>query len=80
MFTQPNFYQGMFCELGGELVDSNHKALQALCNELGIEIEDLTTEGGDDLYFLKDYLDGRSTCSISPMSTNTDSRPRTSRA
>ena len=54
MFTQPNFYQGMFCELGGELVDSNHKALQTLCNELGIEIEDLTTEGGDDLYFFEE--------------------------
>ena len=46
----------MFCELGGELVDSNHKALQALCNELGIEIEDLTTEGGEDLYFFRGRL------------------------
>ena len=53
MFTQYNFYQGMFCELGGELVDTNHKALRTLCNELGIEIEDLTTEGGEDLYFFK---------------------------
>ena len=53
MFTQYNFYKGMFCELGGELVDTNHKALQDLCKELGIEIEDLTTEGGEDLYFFK---------------------------
>jgi monoamine oxidase len=53
MFTKYDFYQGMFCELGGELVDTNHKALRTLCNELGIEIEDLTTEGGEDLYFFK---------------------------
>ena len=28
MFTRYNFYKGMFCELGGELVDTNHKDLQ----------------------------------------------------
>src|SRR5262245_14934348 len=54
MFTHYDFYQGMFCELGGELVDTNHKALRTLCNELRIEIQDLTTEGGDDLYFFKE--------------------------
>ena len=28
MFTQYDFYKGMFCELGGELVDTNHEDLQ----------------------------------------------------
>jgi monoamine oxidase len=53
MFTQYDFYNGMFVELGGEFVDSNHEALQKLANEVGIEMQDLTTEGGEDLYFFK---------------------------
>ena len=42
----------MFCELGGELVDTNHRDLIALADELGLEIQEL--KGGDkgvDLYF-----------------------------
>jgi monoamine oxidase len=42
----------MFCELGGELVDTNHRDLIALAEELGLEIQEL--KGGDkgiDLYF-----------------------------
>ena len=41
----------MFCELGGELVDSGHEDLIALAGELGVEIQEL--KGGDsgvDLY------------------------------
>ena len=38
MFTQYDFYKGMFCELGGELVDTNHEDLQTLAKELGVEI------------------------------------------
>src|SRR5262249_52843350 len=37
MFTKRDFNsQGMFCELGGELVDTNHEPLIKLCKELGI--------------------------------------------
>jgi monoamine oxidase len=50
----------MFCELGGELVDTNHRDLIALAEELGLEIQEL--KGGDkgvDLYFFggKHYTD-----------------------
>jgi monoamine oxidase len=42
MFTLRNFTpEGQFCELGGELVDSNHKALIDLCQELGLPIQRL---------------------------------------
>lgn len=42
MFTQENFTaDGQFCELGGELVDSNHRALQDLAGELGLSIQPL---------------------------------------
>jgi monoamine oxidase len=30
IFTQYDFYKGMFCELGGEFVDTNHEDLQTL--------------------------------------------------
>ena len=54
MFTQYDFYKGMFCELGGEFVDTNHEDLQKLGNELGVEMQKLATEGdGEDLYFFK---------------------------
>jgi monoamine oxidase len=50
----------MFCELGGELVDTNHEDLIALAGELGVEIQEL--KGGDagvDLYYFggKYYTD-----------------------
>ncbi|MEZ5828125.1 MAG: NAD(P)/FAD-dependent oxidoreductase [Hyphomicrobiales bacterium] len=51
MYTQYDFYKGMFCELGGEFVDTNHEDLQQLAEEVGVEMEDLTTDGGVDLYF-----------------------------
>ncbi|MGB6923927.1 MAG: NAD(P)/FAD-dependent oxidoreductase [Methyloceanibacter sp.] len=52
MFTQYDFYQGMFCELGGEFVDTNHEDLQMLAKELGVELQELAAEGdGEDLYF-----------------------------
>jgi monoamine oxidase len=42
----------MFCELGGELVDSDHADLIALAGELGVEIQELKEEDkGVDLYF-----------------------------
>ncbi len=52
MFTHYDFYKGMFCELGGEFVDTNHEDLQKLASELGVEMQKLAAEGdGEDLYF-----------------------------
>jgi monoamine oxidase len=54
MFTRYHFYKGMFCELGGELVDTNHKDLQNLLAEFGIKTQKLAGENeGQDLYFFK---------------------------
>jgi monoamine oxidase len=39
------FPDGQVCEIGGELIDSNHTQIRALAEELGIEIDDLA---GDD--------------------------------
>jgi monoamine oxidase len=67
MFTLRNFTpEGHFCELGGELVDSNHKALIDLCGELGLPIQRLRPEGdaatdifdiGGKQYTISDLLD-----------------------
>ena len=65
MFTQYDFYKGMFCELGGEFVDTNHEDLQTLASDVGVEMQKLAAEGeGEDLYFFggkfhtpKDMLD-----------------------
>src|SRR5580765_4577926 len=54
MFTQYDFYKGMFCELGGELVDTNHEELRALGKELGVETQKLTDDGGEDIYYFRD--------------------------
>jgi monoamine oxidase len=54
MFTHYDFYKGMFCELGGEFVDTNHEDLQKLASDLGVEMQKLAAEGdGEDLYFFK---------------------------
>lgn len=52
MFTKRNFNaEGMFCELGGELVDSNHTALISLARKMGLELQALKTgERGLDFY------------------------------
>jgi monoamine oxidase len=55
MFTKRAFNnEGMFCELGGELVDTNHKPLIDLAQELGVGIQKLKVEkdGGEDVYML----------------------------
>jgi monoamine oxidase len=69
MFTKDDWYKGMFCELGGELVDTNHEDLRNLCAEFGIEMQKLDVEGGEDLYFfkgdfrtLKDIIDPQAQC------------------
>lgn len=53
MFTRKGFYGGMFCELGGELVDTNHEDLSSLADELGLELQALAASDdvGDDLYY-----------------------------
>ncbi len=59
MFTQRNFNQdGQFCELGGELVDSNHTALMTLARELNVGIQRLAPEGdpGEDLFHINRRL------------------------
>jgi monoamine oxidase len=56
MFTRRDFNEdGQFCELGGELVDSNHTALRTLAGELGVEIQRVAPEAGEEFY----YIDGR---------------------
>jgi monoamine oxidase len=51
--TVPDFYHGMFAELGGELVDTRHEDLKALVEELGLSLEALSPPGEQDrgLYF-----------------------------
>jgi monoamine oxidase len=53
MLTKLDFNKdGQFCELGGELVDSDHEDLIKLAEELGIEIQELKADDkGVDLYF-----------------------------
>ena len=52
MYTVYDFYKGMFCELGGEFVDTNHEDLQTLASDVGVEMQKLAAEGeGEDLYF-----------------------------
>ena len=41
MFTHYDFYKGMFCELGGEFVDTGHEDLQKLAAKLGVEMQKL---------------------------------------
>ncbi len=64
MFTQTNFNgDGMTCELGGELLDSNHQEIIDLCQELNIPIDDFAA--GDAglasslYYFNKTYYTDR---------------------
>lgn len=56
MFTRRDFNaDGQFCELGGELVDSNHAALRTLAGELGVGIQRVAPEGSEEFY----HIDGR---------------------
>lgn len=61
MLTKYDFNKdGMFCEMGGELVDTDHEDLITLAGELGVEIQELKGEDkGLDLYFFggKHYTD-----------------------
>ncbi|MGE3303604.1 MAG: flavin monoamine oxidase family protein [Hyphomonadaceae bacterium] len=56
MFTRRDFgAPGMFCELGGELVDTNHTHLRALAQELGVGVQRLKTPGQGREYY---HVDG----------------------
>ncbi len=68
IFTRDRFNaEGMFCELGGELIDSGHEDLLKLAADLGIAVDDLTLgeEGietnhyffGDNHYYPKQALE-----------------------
>ena len=39
-----HFADGQVCELGGELIDTPHERIQALARELGIALDDLSTD------------------------------------
>ncbi len=42
VFTKDRFNaEGMYCELGGELIDTTHKDVLALCQELAVPVEDV---------------------------------------
>lgn len=57
MFTRRDFNEdGQFCELGGELVDTNHTALRTLAGELGVEIQRVAPEGGQEFYHVNNRL------------------------
>ena len=53
-----HFPENLVCELGGELVDSNHEALRAMCGELGLELDDFEQ---DDSKLARDvwFFDGK---------------------
>lgn len=45
MFSlRDHFADGQVCELGGELIDSGHVRIRALAAELGLELDDLSTD------------------------------------
>lgn len=60
MFTEPNFNaDGMFCERGGEMVDTQHTDLIALCTELGLAIQEVKNVPGAvtrDWYFIGGHM------------------------
>lgn len=43
MYTQKMLAGDQICELGGELVDSNHMVVPALCEVFGLHLDDLVT-------------------------------------
>lgn len=52
MFTRKEFNEDhQFCELGGELVDTNHEALRKLAAELGVPIDVIKPENGAEEFY-----------------------------
>lgn len=61
IWTKRNFNnEGMYCELGAELVDTDHKDMQQLCSELGLVLQPLQQYDNDKLlqefYFINNKL------------------------
>lgn len=59
VYTQENFNaDGMFCELGGEWIDSHHECLFSLAKNLDVEIEKLNEPGlvNQAFYFKNQFL------------------------
>lgn len=64
IFTKDDFISGdlnegkpMFCELGGELVDTDHKDLIELAGELGVGIQELKAgDPGTEYYYLENKI------------------------
>lgn len=59
IFTQDKFNdQGMFCELGGELIDSAQSSIIDLCRELHVSLEDFTESdsGLSRIYYARQKL------------------------
>jgi monoamine oxidase len=73
MFTKRNFNADrMFCELGGELVDTNHTAVQRLARELGVGLQSLApTKHGvsRNLYYFggTTYTDAQLVPAVAPL-------------
>ena len=72
MWTKRDFNkEGMFVELGGELVDTNHEDLIALAKELGVELQNLKEgDAGLDFYHFggKIYTDHDVIAAFGPLS------------
>jgi monoamine oxidase len=59
MFTRQQFHGSgspQFCELGGELVDTNHTDLKELCEELGLTLQDLRNSDTGVRYHIQNEL------------------------
>jgi monoamine oxidase len=73
MFTKDQFNEdGMFCELGGELVDTDHRFAHALARELGLELQSLKPAAlgvSRNLYWFKGraYTDAQLAASVGPL-------------
>lgn len=60
IFTKDNFNdEKMFCELGGELVDSDHHYLLQLADELGCEVDHFSSDDQQTLEPYHYYFDGK---------------------
>jgi monoamine oxidase len=59
VFTKYNFNQdNMFCELGGEFIDSDHTDIISLCRELNVEVQKFqqNSRGNNSIYFFDGQL------------------------
>lgn len=52
MFTRQKFYRDMFCEYGGEFIDTRHNDIRSLAAELGVEIQAVNAaDTSEDVYY-----------------------------